>query len=208
MALPGCGVVIVGQRSIELTEMIETERLELRPYQPGDGSAYFTLCMNNKEHLLPFEAGNPALLVDTEEDAKSLVEDLAAAWTTQEAFPMGVWRKADGALVGQIYVGVVSRKLAEFSVGYFVDKDLEGKGYASEAVRGTLGLIFDHLGARRVRLCCCEANVRSVRVAERCGFVREGLLREASRHKLPDGTPAGECIYGMLRSEYVKSLPG
>lgn len=191
----------------ELPESIETERLVLRPYRPGDGGAYFVLCMNNKEHLPPFEAGNSALSVETEEDAENLVAELAAAWAARDGFPMGVWLKNGGSLVAQVYVGVVSRKLPEFAVGYFVDRDHEGKGYVSEAVRGVLGVAFERLGARRVRICCSEANVRSMRVAERCGFRREGLLREASWHRLPDGTPAGECIYGMLRSEYLKSLP-
>jgi len=69
-------------------------------------------------------------------------------------------------------------------------------------VRATLGLAFDGLGAHRVRLMCDETNLRSIRVAERCGFVREGCLRQASRLSGPDGTPNNDLIYGLLRAEY------
>ncbi len=78
------------QPRVELPESIKTERLVLRPFRPGDGDAYFVLCMNNKEHLPPFEAGNPALSAETEEDAENLVAELAAAWAARDAFPIGV----------------------------------------------------------------------------------------------------------------------
>jgi RimJ/RimL family protein N-acetyltransferase len=52
-------------------------------------------------------------------------------------------------------------------------------------------------------LCCSDANPRSAHVAERCGFVREGQLRQSQ--KLADGRICGEYYYGLLREEY---LPG
>jgi RimJ/RimL family protein N-acetyltransferase len=56
------------------------------------------------------------------------------------------------------------------------------------------------LKAHRVRIECDETNVRSYRVAERCGFSREGHFRENKKH--PDGTMSGTLFYGLLGSEF------
>jgi len=75
----------------------------------------------------------------------------------------------------------------------------EGRGFITEAVQATLRFIFEHLGAHRVRIHCDDTNERSYRVAERCGFVREGHIRENKRH--PDGTKSGTLYFGLLKSE-------
>ena len=60
---------------------------------------------------------------------------------------------------------------------------------------------FEHLKAHRVRLECDDSNVRSHRVAERCGMVKEGHIRENKKN--PDGTLSGTLHYGLLRSEFA-----
>ncbi len=189
---------------LDLPAQLGTERLILRPYQAGDGPVYHDVCLHNKTHLLPFEAGNPALNINTVEEAEILVREFAAAWVSRSAFFLGAWKRSDPAVfVAQIYVGVVNWELPEFEIGYFVDVRHEGQGFVTEAVRAALGFAFHHLQAQRVRLGCNDTNTRSYRVAERCGFVREGHLRQNQPHVcLPDGTPSGEYSYGMLRAEF------
>ncbi len=190
---------------LDLPDHFETARLILRPYRAGDGLAYYQVCHNNRGHLLPFEAGNPALSVHTVEDAEILMRQFAVAWAARDAFFLGAWERLTGAFVAQIYVGVVDWELPEFEIGYFVDQAHEGQGYVTEAVRVALKFAFEHLGAHRVRLECNETNVRSWRVAERCGFVHEGYLRQTKKHlKRDDGAFSGDFIYGMLREEFER----
>jgi RimJ/RimL family protein N-acetyltransferase len=102
--------------------------------------------------------------------------------------------------VAQIYIGPVNWDLPEFEVGFFADKDHEGQGFVSEAVQAMLDFLFVHLGAQRVRLHCSDTNVRSRRVAERCGFVLEGHIRENKLN--PDGTFSGSLYFGLLKGEF------
>ncbi len=187
-----------------LPETLVTERLTLRPYRQGDGAAYFTLCQNNKAHLLPFEAGNPALSVSTADEAEILVRELAADWHARSIFFMGVWHTQTGGLVAQVVLSVVNWHLPEFALGYFVDKDHEGHGYVTEACRALIRWAFEQWGAQRLSSGCNELNLRSRRVLERCGFVQEGLLRQ-THPELPraDGTPSGDCLFGLLREEFA-----
>lgn len=186
---------------LDIPDEFETERLRLRRYRAGDGAAYWRMAQRNREHLLPFEAGNPALSLRSEEDAEVLMREFAAEWALRHHFFIGAWDRADDVFVAQVYVGAVNWDLPEFEIGYFVDVAHEGRGYVTEAVNRTLAFIFEHLQARRVRLRCSEANPRSYRVAERCGFLREAHLRQSQ--KLPDGTISGEYVYGLLRAEYL-----
>lgn len=190
---------------LDLPDQLETERLILRPYRPGDGEAYFDVCVRNKDHLLPFEEGNPALAVSSLDDAEILVREFAASWIKREAFFLSGWDKSTGAWIVQIYIGAVDWNLPEFEIGYFVDCDHEGQGFVTEAVHAALELVFLTLGAHRARLGCNETNTRSWCVAERCGFVREGHIRQNRKHILrEDGTLSGDYLYGMLRSEYFE----
>jgi RimJ/RimL family protein N-acetyltransferase len=44
-----------------------------------------------------------------------------------------------------------------------------------------------------------EVNTRVIRLFERCGFTREGLLR---RHRLRHGQPVDVVMMGILEEEY------
>ncbi len=184
----------------DLPSRIETEHLYLRCYQSGDGQWYFPMCLKNKAHLVRYELDNPVMGIKSEEEAEALVRAFAAEWETRRSFFMGAFEKRTGELVGQVYVGSVNWDLPEFTIGYFVDKDHEGQGFITEAVTGTLKFIFVHLKAQRVRLECDDTNQRSYRVAERCGFVKEGHFRQHKKNI--DGTTSGTLWYAMLKEEF------
>jgi ribosomal-protein-serine acetyltransferase len=189
---------------LDVPTRLETERLIIRCYEAGDGPMYFAAGRRNRDHLQRYESGNAILSPKTEEEAERLVRELHADWAARNCFFMGAFDKATREFVAQIYVGVVNWELPEFAIGYFVDQDHQGQGYVTEAVQAALRFSFEHLRARRVRLETNEMNTRSRRVAERCGFVQEGRLRES--HRNPDGTLSDDLLYGLLRSEYERLM--
>jgi aminoglycoside 6'-N-acetyltransferase len=185
---------------LDLPTQLETERLILRPYQAGDGPLLYSVSQANRAHLSRYESGNVLLRIKTLEEAEVVARELANAWAARDCFFLGVFDRQTETFVAQVYIGTVSWDLPEFEVGYFVDKDHEGQGYITEAVQAALCFIFEHLQAHRVRLECDDTNVRSYQVAERCGFRREGHLREVKKYA--DGTFSGTLCYGLLRSEF------
>ena len=185
---------------LDLPIRIETQRLYLRPYKPGDGNWFFTMSQRNRAHLRRYEAENVVMSVKSAEEAEVLVRELAAEWVARNCFFLGVFDKVSDEFVAQIYIGPIRWELPEFDVGFFADVDHQGLGYVSEAVTAALQFIFNHLHAHRVQIECDDTNLRSCRVAERCGFIREGQLRENKRNT--NGHISGTLFYGMLRSEY------
>ena len=65
----------------------------------------------------------------------------------------------------------------EAEVGYIVAPEVRGRGVAGRALELVTRWGFDELGLQRIELRAELANPASLKVAERCGYVREGTLR-------------------------------
>jgi aminoglycoside 6'-N-acetyltransferase len=185
---------------------IQAERVYLRSYRAGDGPWFYAMSQKNRAHLARYEVGNVVMSVESEQDAEDLVRELAADYKAGNCFFMGAFDRETDEFVAQVYVGPVNWDVPEFAIGYFVDGDHEGQGYVTEAVRAALGVIFEHLVAHRVRLECDDTNLRSQRVAERCGFVKEGHFRE--NKVTADGERSGTFCYGLLKEEFEAECAG
>ena len=185
---------------LEIPMRIEAGRICLRRYEASDGQWYYTTSENNRTHLARYEAENVVMSIESKTDAEVVVRELAAEWGARNCFFMAAFDRETDEFVAQVYVGPVNWDVPEFEIGFFADKDHEGQGYVTEAVSAAMGFIFEHLGAHRVRMECDDTNERSRRVAERCGMVREGHVRENKRNA--DGKLSGTLYFGLLKREF------
>lgn len=69
------------------------------------------------------------------------------------------------------------------AVGYWLAPEARGRGLATHATLLMAEWAFDDLGVQRLELHCGPENTASQRVAVRCGFTREGLLRSHAPFK-------------------------
>jgi RimJ/RimL family protein N-acetyltransferase len=190
--------------ALDIPEYVETETLYLRPYRSGDGPMLYAAGKRNREHLTEFESGNILMFLKNEAQTEEIIDNLAADRAAQKCFFIGIFEKASKQWVGQIYVEPTNWDLPEFAIGYVADVNYEGKGFISEAVRSVLGMLFVDMRAHRIKGDCHETNIRSWRLLERCGFKREGHLRENKRNA--DGSFHGDYLYGLLRREFEQKL--
>ncbi|MEC3981560.1 GNAT family N-acetyltransferase [Amycolatopsis sp. H20-H5] len=91
-------------------------------------------------------------------------------------------RISDGAFLGEVVLNDIDEDndSASFRIS-LAGAHLFGLGYGTEATRLALDYAFDVLGLHRVGLEVFAHNPRAERVYEKCGFVREGVLRDALR---------------------------
>lgn len=101
-------------------------------------------------------------------------------------------------LLGSISLMRFSWKNARAEVGYWLAKEARGKGHVSRAVRLITDWGFRHLGLQRIDLLAATENPASQRVAERCGFSREAVLRSYLQGK--DGRQ-DLVAFGLLASD-------
>ena len=83
-------------------------------------------------------------------------------------------------------------------IGYVVAQEARGRGVAGRALRLITAWALGELGLERVELHIDSENTASIRVAERCAYVREGVLR--SFHFKED-IRADTVIYSLLRAD-------
>ena len=70
----------------------------------------------------------------------------------------------------------------------------------TEAAKEVIRFGFEELGLDQIGICTGEANRRSQRVIEKCGFKYEGTIRRT--YKVYDGTLRDSMIFSMLKEEY------
>lgn len=89
-------------------------------------------------------------------------------------------------------------RCAEFGIA-ITDKNYWNLGLGTEATKLTLKYAFEYLNLHRVQLRVYEYNQRAIHVYEKCGFVREGILRKARYLK---GAYHDIVVMGILAEEY------
>jgi len=84
------------------------------------------------------------------------------------------------------------------AVGYWMSPHARGRGMATHATQLMARWAFEHLSVERLELTCDPANQASQRVAIRCGFIREGLLRAHMPFK---GRRRDTALFSLLPSD-------
>lgn len=117
-------------------------------------------------------------------------DDLPSSW--------GIVDKASGKLVGTIGYMAFSAENASVEIGYSLARWLWGKGMMTEALRAVIDYTFDAMDVNRIEAQHELENPSSGRVMEKCGMVKEGVLRQRLYNK---GKFADVALYSILRSD-------
>jgi RimJ/RimL family protein N-acetyltransferase len=114
----------------------------------------------------------------TEADARRALVEQEAARRRGEHVELAVVACHDREVVlGGASLNGVDLSQGRAAVGYWLAPEARGRGVATRSVRLLARWAFEDLGIARLELTCGPDNVASQRVAERCGFTREALLR-------------------------------
>lgn len=112
------------------------------------------------------------------------------------------WHIYDGdSLCGAVRVNHIEEGNHKAAIAYYLGAGRQGRGLATSSVRAVLGYCFMTLGFNRIELKCASTNAASQRVAERLGFSREGLLRQA---EYLNGEYVDHFLYALLREDFVE----
>lgn len=106
-------------------------------------------------------------------------------------------------LLGGGALNGVALEQGRASVGYWLAPQARGRGVATHAVRLLARWAFADLGLARLELTCDPDNHASQRVAERCGFTREGVLRSHVPFK---GGRRDTVMFSLLPGELPRSM--
>lgn len=102
-------------------------------------------------------------------------------------------------VVGAIGLHRTDWNTPKTEIGYWCRTSKTGNGFITEAIEALVKIAFDQLKVSRIELITDEQNLESRKLAQRCQFELEGILRNERR--APDGTHRNTCLYSRLPPE-------
>ena len=178
---------------LDIPEEIETERMILRAVKAGDGAATFEAVFESVNELapwMPWAHPEPQLKGSVAFNASA-----QAKWYSREMLDFQWIDKASGRLIGKGGFHTIDWSVPKLEVGYWVRTSMAGKGYCTEAVMALVNFANTELGAHRLEITSDPRNGPSRKVAEKCGFSLEGILRKNMRD--PYGGLRDSCMYAF-----------
>ena len=171
----------------------------MRPFVPDDVSALLELRTRNQDFLRPWEPRGVNPFPLSEDGIAASIERMREEREEDRRYTCGIFTMADDLLVGTISLANVSRGAWQnATVGYFVDREHNGKGYATEAVRLMVRVAFERLGLHRLQAGVMPRNHASNRVMEKAGFRFEG---HSPRYLQINGVWEGHNLYALTVEE-------
>jgi RimJ/RimL family protein N-acetyltransferase len=111
------------------------------------------------------------------EDARVYLESRLAAWRTGEEYAFGIEEAASGRFLGCAGLNQPNPMHRFMNLGYWVRTGAVGRGIATAATVRLAAWGFHAVGLHRVEIVIDPDNRASLRVAEKAGARREGILR-------------------------------
>lgn len=193
-----------GDNPIKPAYRVETERLLLRCWAPGDAPALREALDRSADHLrpwIPFMAQEPRSLDETAD----WLRGLRALFDRSEHFRYSVWTRDGAKLVGE---NMLLDRVGPggLEIGYLTHLGFEGKGFAREATVAMIRLAFEVHGAERVEIHCAPENTASAAIPARLGFTCEAIL--AQRFRDTGGQQRDLMVWTLLAADYRRSSLG
>jgi ribosomal-protein-serine acetyltransferase len=172
-----------------------TDELQLRVLEVRHADEIFAVVDRNRAHLrrwLPWVDGNRSA-----DGTRAFCESAMKQFAAGNGFHAGMWAK--GNFIGVIGLHWIDRPNRRTSIGYWLDKSAEGRGWMTAACRAMVDHALIELDLNRVEIRCATQNPKSLAIPRRLGFTHEGTVRQVEW--LYDHFVDHE-IYGMLKEQW------
>lgn len=185
----------------DVVTTIKGDRCLLKPFVPNDTMEVTKLLIRNKLYWSTYEPIHLENYYTEQVQYKKIVEGMHLRSLNRE-FSYGIYELNSRYLIGMISLYSIKRiPFSSAFIGYSIDEQYSGKGITSEAVLLVLEFAFNTLRLNRLEAYVAPGNVASIRVLEKAGFEKEGLLRKLL---YINGEWVDHFIYAVLSEEYYK----
>ena len=167
----------------------------MRNLQPCDAEAVFRY--RSDPEVSRFQNWEPKSL----QEVQSFISEQAdvSVGTPGQWCQFGLYLNAGGHLIGDCGIHVLQADPRQAEVGITLSPAYQGRGYATEALTGLLGYLFNDLAKHRVFASVDPRNEASLALLTRVGMRREAHFRQSLWFK---GGWADDVVFGMLSSEF------
>lgn len=171
------------------------DEIELRILQTHDARAFFAFVQNNRAHLEEWLLWSQHL--HSEADARAFLQEGLDDFARDGLPLIGIYTR--GEMAGGLAFFPLDRRINAAEFGYWLGKEFVGRGIMSRAQSAVLQYLFEIIRVNRVQLRMETDNTASRALAERAGFVQEGITRQGW---IRGGQLRDLIVYSLLASEW------
>ncbi len=152
---------------------IKTERLVLRKMTPLDAKDMYEY--SSKSEVTKYLSWTEH---ESEEYTRQYLKFLKSKYKKGEYLDWGITLKSTGKLIGTCGFTSIDLSNSKGEIGYVLNPEYSGNGYATEAVKAVLEYAFFTLKLNRMEARVMEGNLPSVKLLEKIGMTFEGRGEE------------------------------
>ena len=168
--------------------IIQTERLILRPLVESDEASLREWLADKSIYKYWGKSASK-----TDKDPSLLFKKEARP---TKSFHLGIEHRGANKIIGEIWVYLIENdRMAKVAIR--LSPTFHGKGLATEAVTAMTKFCFTHTELQRLWTDVDVCNTASVKVLEKCGYQREGCIRQGKMVS----TWCDYYIYGILKTD-------
>ncbi|HHT90751.1 MAG: GNAT family protein [Bacillota bacterium] len=173
--------------------VLQTERLILRQLRYDDGAqihAYFT------EELAKYYDWWPRTIAD----GRGFVRFFKTGYQNEQSIRWGITLKPEDKVIGTCGFSDFDH-FSRAELGYELSMEHWHKGLMFEALQAIIPFGFGEMEMHRIQASVFPANTASIRLLEKFGFQKEGILREYTYIKHRDAWE--DClVMALLKKEF------
>lgn len=156
---------------------IKSKRLYLRPLVINDAKFIFDYAKNiDNTKFLNWNIHKSL------KDSENYIKRIIAMYQVCSTSNLGIVINENKTekLVGTIGLFQHSKRLSNltYEIGFVLNQKWQGKGLAFEAANSLINYSFTNLNIQRIEATCVLQNIKSLKLLEKLGMHREGLLRQ------------------------------
>jgi RimJ/RimL family protein N-acetyltransferase len=167
--------------------------ITLRPYRVSDiGSVYEAVRESVSELSVWMSWCRPGYSI---EETKTWIESQHGKWEKGAEYNFAILNNSEPSYLGGCGLNVIDRDCGVANLGYWVRTSQTYRGIATSATLLLAQFAFNELKLNRIELTVAVDNQASLRVAEKAGATREGILRN---RVIKEHTPSDAVVFSFI----------
>ena len=181
-------------KKLQLTDIIETERLIIKIPEVSETKTMYDLIDDSTTEFMEWEKWPD--LKDTEKNLLETIEECSKWVSWQAAIYLKNWE-----LIGRFWMHTLGKKTNSIYLWYWISSKQKGKWYIPECVEWMKQYGFTEMWLNKIMIRCVKENTASRKVAEKCWFKLDWILRddEFQKWKYVDNR-----YYSFLKEDFNK----
>jgi ribosomal-protein-alanine N-acetyltransferase len=174
--------------------VIDIGKYVLRELQVTDAQDFLSYMKDDKVYEFIAEEYIPKTLSESEEE----IQYWADLYTSKRSIYWGIALKSTNTLIGSCGFNVWSPMNKRAEISYDLSRKFWNQGIMTQSIKAICDFVFCNLEVNRVQATVAIENIASVKLLEKVGFKREGILRE---YAYLHGRKHNSYMYSYLRKD-------